>query len=344
MENTFFISGKEKIKIDRFHICSWEFNDNQSLLEFGSEINTSSLVGKDRVILFFFIPWLTKDYQIIDLYTQLCQTTNSRFIFNDSVNGIDSLDGGVNEAGIIHKFDDRDPLCILPISTSIELNNQLVIDIDLKAYSQYTKGKPNIYFRFCIKTKSMPLSTRTLGINKSTVIYDIKVNEKRNIPVNRTAEFKGKEFCEIDNCFCFNILPNSYDMVFADASLKNVRTLEHNSFSQYLGGIIEIPKDELMVVFNKKATNFIFFSIYSQERIGTAQFASAILINIICGILLFIPSWRKSFNPKMTLGKVWLNLPIEIYISFIIALITLCYFMWPTIKGNIKLVFNKNKK
>lgn len=333
MENTFFICSEDKIKISRFHICSWEFRNNQSLLEFGAEIITTTLGGKDKIIIYLFIPWLTKENKIIDLYKQMGQTTNSRFIFNDSVNGNDSLDGGINEAGIIHKFDDREPLCILPIVTSIESNRCMTVEIDLKPYNLYAQGKPNIYFRLCIKTKKMPLSTRKMGINKSTIIYDIKVNEKRNIPVSQLGEFKGKEFCEIEKCFCFNILPNSYDIIFPDASLKNVRTLEHNSFNQYLGEVIEIPKDELMVVFNKKDKDFTFFSIYSQERIGPAQFAAAILINIICGILIFIPSWRKSFNPEKSLSEVWSNLPSEIYISLFIALITLCYFIWPSFKA-----------
>ena len=134
----------------------------------------------------------------------------------------------------------------------------------------------------------------------------------------------------------FNILPSKYDMVFADTSLKNVRTLEYFSFNQYLGGIIDIPKDELMVVFNKKSESFAFFSIYTKERIGPAQFAAALTINIICGVLLFIPSFRKSFTPEMKLIEVWNKMPIEIYASLIIATLTAVYFLWPTLILNVK--------
>ncbi|WP_431293481.1 hypothetical protein [Pedobacter sp. P26] len=206
-----------------------------------------------------FIPWLSNGTKITDLYKQLCETTNSRFIFNDSVNGSDNLDGGANKLGIIHKFQSRDPLCIVPFTSSIEIGKKLIITVDLKPYNNYTSEKPNIYFRFCIQLKGVYLSARKLGINKSTIIYDIKINEKRNIPLNQLHDFADKEFCEIEDCFSFNILPSSYDMVFPDSSLKNVRTLEHNSFTSYLGEIIDIPKDELMVVFNKRKETFTFF-------------------------------------------------------------------------------------
>ncbi|MEO8884918.1 MAG: hypothetical protein ABI367_02575 [Mucilaginibacter sp.] len=328
MTNTFFISSYEKIIIERFHICSWEFNTNVTLLEFGCEINKTSIEKKDKLNLSLYIPWLTKDTIVIDLYKQLSSTENSRFIFNDSVNGTDMLDGGVNKAGIIHRFKDRAALCILPVNFNVQ-SNQLDIDVDLKPYN--TSEKPNIYFRFCIKLKGKHISTRKLGINKSTIIYDVKVNEKRNIPVSQSEAFRDKEICHIETCFCFNILPNRYDIVFPDSSLKNVRTLEHSSFNQYLGEIIDIPKDELMVVFNKKSENFNFFSIYTQERIGPAQFAAAILINVICGILLFIPSYRKSYSPEMKLSEVWYNFPLEIYISFTIAILSVAYFLWPKI-------------
>ena len=184
---------------------------------------------------------------------------------------------------------------------------------------------------------------RKKGINKSTIIYEIKVNERRNIPDDKVSYFIDKQLCEIKTCFSFNIVPNKYDIVFFDnSSLKNVRTLEYDSFNKYLGDK-RVKKDELIVVFNKKqnAESFSFFSIYSMERIGTGQFALAILINIICGILLFIPAYRKSFNPELLFSQVWSNLPIEIYLAIIIAFGMIVYFFWPWIKNGYYKIRNK---
>ncbi|MEO6693166.1 MAG: hypothetical protein ABIO44_12555, partial [Saprospiraceae bacterium] len=185
------------------------------------------------------------------------------------------------------------------------------------------------------------ISMRKKGVSKSTIIYDIKVNERRNIPDDKIQYFNDQEFCKIKYCFSFNIFPNKYDIVFFDnTSLKNVRTLEYESFNKYLGDK-RVKKDELIVVFNKKevkefekkevAESFSFFSIYSMERIGPGQFALAILINIICGVLLFIPAYRKTFVPEISLLKVWSVLPSEIFIALSIAFATLIYFILPVI-------------
>lgn len=125
-------------------------------------------------------------------------------------------------------------------------------------------------------------------------------------------------------------------MVFFDnSSLKNVRTLEYESFNKYLGDK-RVKKDELIVVFNKKEKedSYSFFSIYSMERIGMGQFALAILINIICGILLSFPSYRKEFNSELSFYDNLKALP-EICIAIVIVFFTFIYFVFPIIKGRI---------
>lgn len=293
-----------------------------------------------------FIPWATKDCKIEDLYPKLRDSKNSRFIFNDSIIRTTSFDGGKNITGVIHEFSGRDELCILPVNLEIKESKVVAATLNLQPYNTNNlESKPNIYFRFWINP-NMPVSMRKKGISKSTIIYDIKVNEQRNIPDDRVTYFGDKNFCKIKNCFSFNILPNKYDIVFFDnSSLKSVRTLEYDSFNNYLGDK-RVKKDELIVVFNKKqnSESFSFFSIYSKERIGPGQFALAILINIVCGILLFIPAFRKTFQPELSLKQVWEYLPVEIFLALTIALITLLYFIWPTVQSIIIKAGNCFKK
>jgi hypothetical protein len=339
MENSFFIYGDKgnAIHIERFHFCSWEFNNNSSLVEFGFEISEDSL-KKDDLTIFIFIPWAEKSCEIKDLYKKLSIAENSRFIFNDSLSATKYLKPNTNELGIIHTFSCRNELCILPADIKIIEDKIVSVTLNLKPYREYKQqSKPNVYFRFWIKPNLPFISIRKKGVSKSTIIYDIKVNERRNIPDNRTKYFDNKEFCKIKYCFSFNILPNKYDIVFFDnTALKNVRTLEFESFKKYLGDK-RVKKDELMVVFNKKevkdfdnkevADSFSFFSIFSMERIGTGQFALAILINILCGVLFFIPSYKKTINTDITLSKI----PIEIFLAIGLAFITFLYFIWPRI-------------
>lgn len=353
MENSFFIYSEKgnPIQIERFHFCSWEFNNNSSLVEFGFEVSKESIT-KDELTISLFIPWVDKSCIKQDLYEKLIIADNSRFIFNDSISATKYLKDNTNNSGVIHTFRGRNELCVLP-ATDIKIDEDKIITatLNLKSYNEYLQGsKPNIYFRFWIKPSVPFISMRKKGVNKSTIIYDIKINERRNIPHNKVKYFDDKEFCKIKYCFSFNILPNKYDIVFSDnTSLKNVRTLEYDSFNRYLGDK-RVKKDELIVIFNKKevsefekkdvAESFSFFSIYSMERIGAGQFALAVLVNIVCGVLFFIPSYKASLSTEPTLPVI----PIEIFLALGIALITFLYFIWPTIQNIIDKVLDWSKK
>lgn len=345
MENSFFIfTDKDKpVNLERFHICTWEFNNNSSLVEFGFEITKNSIIG-NTLVMTLYIPWVTKTCETKDLYEKLSIPENSRFIFNDSVVSTESLDGGRNKSGVIHKFNARNELCILPVKIEINESNLVVVTLNLQHYQEFKKeSEPNLYFRFWIKPSTPYISMRKKGISKSTIIYDVKINERRNIPDDKVAYFNDKELCQIKNCFSFNIVPNKYDIIFFDnSSLKNVRTLEYESFNKYLGDK-RVKKDELIVVFNKKedSESFSFFSVYSMERIGTGQFTLAILINIICGVLLFIPAYRKTANSEIPFFQIWDRLPFEIYLSICIAIVLLLYFTWPSIVNTKNRIFGK---
>ncbi|WP_303316981.1 hypothetical protein Q4Q34_03245 [Flavivirga abyssicola] len=348
MENSFFVfsDNNSPIVLERFHMCTWEFNNNSSLIEFGFEISKETIV-EDSLSISLYIPWINKSCEVKDLYNKLKIAENSRFIFNDSVSSTDSLDGGRNIEGVVHTFADRNKLCILPATLDISQDQIISATLDLETYcSLKSEEKPNVYFRFWVKPTIPYVSMRKKGIGKSTIIYDIKINEKRNIPDNQISLLRNKEVCEIKNCFSFNIVPNKYDILFFDnSSLKSVRTLEYESFNKYLGDR-RVKKDELIVVFNKKKDkeSYSFFSIYSKERIGLSQFSLAILINIICGILLFIPSYRNSLNSEDGFHDLLYKLPIEIYIAIAIVIITVLYFIWPWVKGGLIKLWDIIKK
>lgn len=342
MENNYFIFTAKNIEIDleRFHLCTWEFKNNSALIEFGCEIKDAFDLNLEEVALKFYIPWISSKHVINDLYDKLKESENSRFIFNDSVSGHEFLDGGQKKHGVIQKFENRNPLCIIPFDSSIDESKKIVtITINLKNLKKITQIEgTSLYFRFYIEPKLNLLSTRKTGISKSTIIYDLKLNERRNLPEDSEIDFDELNLCKVKSCFAFNILPNSYDLTFFDSStLKNIRTLEFDSFKKYLGDK-RVKKDELVVVFNKKKEqdSYAFFSIFSKERIGAGQFALAILINIVCGVLLFIPAYRKTFVPEVSLLEVWTVLPAEILIALGIAISTLIYFTLPLIIYKIK--------
>ncbi|WCL51025.1 hypothetical protein [Leptospira sp. GIMC2001] len=346
MENNFFVFTEADLNItfDRFHICTWEFINNSALIEFGGEINNFNQITKDQITIELFIPWITKKHTVVDLYNNLKDSENSRFIFNDSVLSTKSLDGGKNKNGVIQEFEERKPLCIIPIKDSINADKRTInVQIDLKPIKEnQIKDQTNIYFRFYIEVSNHLLSIRKNGISRSTVIYDIKVNEKRNLP----PDFSRKSFCKINKCFYFNILPNSFEMAFYDTNaLKNVRTLEFDSFKKYLDDS-RVKENELVVVFNKKQgeESYSFFSIYSKERIGPGQFALATFVNLICGILLFLPNHRAGLENNLPYIDLVTRLPVEVYISAIIGFTIVIYFIWPKITSLYEKFISKFKR
>lgn len=361
MDNSYFLltSKLTPINIDRFHVCSWEFKNGSALIEFGCEINVSDCDDKDEITLELFVPWLTNKCNAVDLYESLKDSANSKFIFNDAVQKVIPLDDGQNANGVIHEFTGRNKLCIIPVSINKLIQRKVLeIKIDLTYFHKKAiDDKPHIYFRFYLEPSVALISTRKTGISKSTIIYDLKINERRNLPEHIFSELKAKEICKILSCFCLNVVPNSFELTFLDNStLKNVRTLEYDSFNRYLKDK-RVEKDELLVVFNKKEAkmddkmpSYSFFSIFYKERIGAGQFALAVMINLVCGILLFFPAFRQQ-NKLTCLKEALHKLPFELYLAFSIGFILLLYFIWPSIESSkqstiswIKTIFNKRSK
>jgi len=333
MENSFFIFSDKTnpVSLERFHLCTWEFKDNTALIEFGGEILNPKDKDVEYISLNFFIPWLTSKCVVTDLYDKLKESENSRFIFNDSIKGNKYLDSGQKKEGVVQEFESRNPLCIFPIISNINSENKI---INLKPFNKREISQDtNIYFRFYLEPNIHLISTRKTGVSRSTIIYDIKINEKRNLPENSVLDLREKELCQISNCFCFNIVPNNYDLTFFNSgSLRNIRTIEYESFHKYIGDK-RVKKDELVVIFNKKGgkESYNFFSVFLKERIGAGQFALAVLINLLCGILLFIPSYRSTNDYSFLSFTFWTNLPTEAYIALSAGFLLLIYFTWPKI-------------
>jgi len=339
MDNSYFIYSKnnDEIVIERFHFCTWEFENNTSFIEFGCEISQASIINKESIQLVLLIPWLSNNCVANDFYDKLKGQENSRFIFNDSILNTVSLDGGQNLNGVIHYFSERNNLCILPVILEINGSGKIAeINISLNYYNQIpeTEQKPNIYIRFSIIPQKKLTATRKNGITKATILYDIRLNQQRNLPISQVHEFGNKPTCKVEKCFCFNIVPNRYDLVFFDSSsLQNVRTLEYTSFNRYLPDK-RIKENELIVVYNRKngSDPYTFFLIFSKEYIGMDQLAIALLISLISGILLFIPAYRVSFDKHMTYSQLWSHMPIFFWVVVALVIIAFCYFIWKQLK------------
>ena len=160
------------------------------------------------------------------------------------------------------------------------------------------------YCRFYLEPHISLLTTRAQGITKTSLIYDIKINEKRNLPTYLPA----RDLCKIKNCFVFHIIPNYYDLVFLDNKIcRGIRSLEFDSFRKYLPNK-RFKRDELIVIFNKKTESegYTFFSTYAKERISPTQILMAVFVNLFCALILFLSTIRYNLHLAYYNKKFWL--------------------------------------
>jgi hypothetical protein len=342
MNNSYFLYAKsgEEIVVPRFHICTWEFRNGGALIEFGCELDKESIKGRESVTLCLFVPWLFKGCKIEDFFPKLIDQNNLRLIFNDGIKGSKNINEQSNTSGIRYTFVDRFPICIVPVQLEQEGEKVIGITFNLGEYQKLPEtDRSNIYCRFSLDPKLEYISTRKNGIGRSTIIYDIKLNERRNIPQENLGQLEKRTFCHVNHCFCLNIVPNSYDLVFFDSTaLRNVRTLESKAFNTYLGGK-RVREDDLLVVFNKRSGNsndpgscqFSFFLMLAKERVGATQFVLAIFVNLLCGVLFLLASTKQAEGGTGYLSKIC-GMSFEFWIAITLIGVTAILFGWPMVR------------
>ena len=332
MDNSFFVFSEEieNLILHRFHVCSWEFRDSTGLTEFGIEINQEQVKNRESLILNLYIPWLDSECIIEDYYTKLMDLQNLKFIFNEIPTGHKVFDEDGGKTGCVQEFKDCDSLCLFPVTCTIS-DKVLKIKLDLKDYKKNRSiaGDSNLYLRIALSNKNKAsIRLQKAGLNKSTIIYDIKINEKRNLP----AIIKVKYPCKISTAFYFNIVPNNFELVFYDnKTLQNVRNLEYSGFKKYLNDK-RVRENDLVVIKCKEKgkDSYSFFNYFTNEVIGVGVLAIGFLLELVCGILLFLPSLENDGIDH----NLW-NLPWELYTACSISFLMIVYFFLKKFRPNI---------
>jgi len=319
MDNSYYILAKEQIEIKRLHICTWEFPNDPSYIEYGMEFSYDSFSG-NSLELYLAVPFVKKGDKVICLLNNLSNKANSRFIFNDVVIGNDNV-GKDERDGSILKFEKRDALTILPCE--ITADNGLI----LFKIKKPQKHEGNLYFRVLVKLGMNKVAFRKKGIAQISYIYDFKINETRNLPDNiyKIKDDNGLEICKVKQFFCLHAVPDDFILSFVDSSkLKNIRKLETEAFQRYLPDIKSISKDCYNIMFLKDSDkeSYSIFSICTEETIGSKQIALAIGASIICNLLFALSSLRFTKDKNI---DWYLQIPLEYWISFAIFSILGCF-------------------
>ena len=337
MDNNYFLFSNSSITIKRFHLCTWEMRNETALVEFGVEICPPKTLP-DELNISLYVPWLEKTSKVYDLYDNLKDPSNCRFIFNDTIINSIPNNKGKKDLGTIQVLKDHGELYIIPIKSKIE-DKLIQIVIETEHLKTSDKKERNFYFRFYLEPNISLITTRDNGIAKTTLIYEIKVNEQRNLP----EDLYDKTLCKIESCFVLHIIPNNYEIVFLNNKIcKGIRTLEFDSFKKYLGNK-PFEQDELIVIFNKKSDtdSYIFFSSYAKERISMTQILIAIFINLLCSLLFFLSTLRTHLQFSYLSINFWKNTPWEVYFCIVCMIIFIFYISFHEKIRKIRQIFRK---
>jgi hypothetical protein len=313
-ENSLYIYSKNNnLTIERLHLCTWNFNSSMSKLEIGFEIE-KNLDKPFNVSMNF--PFDVENGNIKSLHDALCDEKNSRYIFNDIITSAKIIDNDAKRGKILH-FKKRNDLAIIPVKYKCK-QHEIVFSIN-------PQNIPcNLYFRVLITLQIPTIAEVKLGIAKKTFIYDIKVNESRNIPDDLVREIKSTDLLKIKTVFVFHVVPENYSIDFYDSNkFRSVRKLEKDVFATYTE-IKELSKDDFIILFNKETDkeSYSFYTCFTNEIIGTRQIVLAIAANILCSFLFILPEVRKGWSSKTS----WFfQIPVEWFLAFVVLVILICY-------------------
>ncbi|MCL1972389.1 MAG: hypothetical protein FWG57_05305 [Endomicrobia bacterium] len=343
MDNSFFILSKQKVKISRFHICTWDIENENSFIELGLEFKCIEEFNQDTVkeIEFKLVaPFMKKEDTVRCLACSLIEDTNScKFVFNDNIKSFSPIRNDKRHGGVL-QFETRGALTILPLSKNSIDDGGQVLSFKIKTID-LSRLNSN-YTRFLIKTKSNTLSAMIKGIAYTNYIYDIKLNEKRNLP-DRVHSIINDEYhlCVVESCFCFHVIPNTFTLSFVDQNkLRNIRELEVPAFKKYLSEIESMENGKYIIVFNKdgsQADSYSFFTIFTREIIGMKQIGIAIAANIVCSLLFASAALRTSYSYDNGIS-FFKQIPIEYWFAILVLLIALALLFFPFIKKIKKII------
>ena len=348
MNNAIFILTDQPIDIDRLHICTWDLH-GKGALEIGIEFDLREKKNQtDKVEFLLSLPFIGKEDKVLCLARTLLteNSANCKFIFNDTVKKVISIGDSPANGGVV-EFKGRDPLAILPILCSSIEDGKCVFTVENLDKIKVDVPKAKAYIRFLIETQLEKFVVVHSGITKNSYLYDLKINEMRNIPdsINLCINH-GKYICDkIRSCFCMHVVPSDYYLTYADSNkLKNIRILENDAFNRYLTHLHAL-EDEYIILFQKDQTNVIdevksysFFSEFEKERLGSKQIIYAVFANLVCSLIIGI------FPAKISeeLGYWYSDLSLGTVIAIgIVVCLFVAYFipwmrMWRWIKRKFK--------
>lgn len=343
--NTIYTLSSSAVSLEKLHICTWDVKGQKAFIEVGIQLDANGING--GVSVYVYLPFINDSTVVSSLHQELSDEANFRFIFNRSHSN-KTLIGGDNRNGSIFTIDKDVNVDEAPQSEDIAILN-VDATIEEHKFVKFSFTRPNdnvskLYGRVLLKTTHETLANTVSGITKKDYLYDIKINEARNMP---DVVFDHKRnnnllLCNPNTVILLHAIPEEWNINYSDSSrLKNVRRLEMDAFKHYMSWIEKVS-DEYLITFSKADAKggASFFTSFTKEHVGSKQLFVAVIMNILCSLLFAFSQikYPDSTNQDVCILQV---IPITYYVAIGIFIIGLLYvfnihqIVWRFIKNRL---------
>lgn len=343
--NTIYTLSSSVVVLEKLHICTWDVKGQKAFIEVGMQLDAN--IPEGGLSAYVYLPFINDSTIVSSLHQELSDEANFRFIFNRSHSN-KTLIGGDNRNGSIFTIDKDVKGDEAPQSEDIAILN-VDATIDEHKFVKFNFTRPNgnvskLYGRVLLKTTHETLANTVSGITKKDYLYDIKINEVRNMPdvVFDYKRNKNLFLCNPDTVILLHAIPEEWNINYSDSSrLKNVRRLEMDAFKHYMNWIEKVS-DEYLITFSKADAKggTSFFTSFTKEHVGSKQLFVAVIMNILCSLLFAFSqiNYPDPAHPDICVLKV---VPISYYVAIGIFIIGLLYvfnihqIVWQFIKNRL---------
>lgn len=315
-DSIYVLSGRE-MTVEKLHLCTWDVRGGDSFVEVGLSVANNDALPA-RTELWLVLPFLDGGCTIASLHEQLGDNDTYKFIFNEIPESLQAVDGEKRNGSVVR----------LSGAGDAHSRTHLVAN----ATAQQEAGQPTLvkvsfdkpaatvghaYVRLLIRTKSSTIAEVIPGIAKCSYIFDVKINEARNIPSD-VLTFKRERHLSIlpvRTAYCLHCVPNNWEISFSDYSkMKNIRKLEKDAFKKYLP-LLEQAGGEYIITFIKQSDasgSYSFFTTFNREVVGNKQLFVAVVISLLCNLLFAFSAFRE----KLTDDTCWIaQVPAEWWVA-----------------------------
>lgn len=324
-DNNYYVLTENEcgISLDKFHICTWDVKGQKAFIEVGVSIPILENTP-ENINIYIALPFVNLECKIESLHMSLGEDSNFRFIFNRTHSNKATIDNDSRYGSIftLNEVGNNNMKFAIVDAKATIVEGQNIVKFELRKPQNIHR----LYARVLIKTNTETLANTVSGITKKDYLYDIKINEARNMPdkIFNYKRDKNLQIVNITQTFCLHAIPEKWNINYSDSSkLKNVRRLEIDAFKKYMNWVEKID-DEYLITFSKCSSNdgCSFFTSFSNEYVSNRQLLVAVITNLVCSMLI---GWASI---KFSAGKDshwYSDIPFTYYFAAFFVLLAVLY-------------------